>query len=68
MEGRMKSRWSLLAIAAASGGAMAALTLVLVAYQYGNQPSASDMELAAELGAAIGGTLIFAWPLRFLMR
>jgi hypothetical protein len=68
MEVRMKSTWSLLATAVASGGAMAAVALAVVAYQHGSQPSASDMELAAELGAAIGGTLLFAWPLRLLMR
>ena len=64
----MKPVWSLLAITVPGGGALALLVLVLVAYQYGNQPSHQDMALAAELGAAIGGALTFTWPLRLLKR
>jgi len=41
---------------------------VLIGYQYGNQPSAPDMQLAAELGAGIGAALTFTWPLRLLKR
>jgi hypothetical protein len=64
----MKSIFSLLAIAIVSGGAIAAITLLLVARQFGNQPSVTDLEGAAELGAAIGGTLIYVWPFRRLVR
>jgi hypothetical protein len=39
------------------GGALALLTLVLVAFQYGNLPSVLDMGLATGVGAAIGGVL-----------
>lgn len=64
----MKSNWSLLAITVPVGGAVALLVLVLLAYQYGNQPSTTDMQLAAELGAAIGGALTFTRPLQLLKR
>jgi hypothetical protein len=64
----MKSIFPLPAIAIASGGALAALTLVLVAHKFGNQPSMTDLEGAAELGGAIGGTLVYAWPFRLLTR
>ena len=50
------------------GGATALLALVLIAYQYDNQPSIPDMTLAAELGAAIVGALTFTWPFRLLRR
>lgn len=64
----MKPSWSLLAIAVPVGAAGAILALALIAYQYGNQPSSSDMELAAELGAGIGAALTFTWPFRLLKR
>ena len=65
---QMKSIISLLAIAIASGGAVATITLMLVPRKFGNQPSITDLEGAAELGAAIGGILVFAWPFRSLTR
>jgi len=64
----LKPIWLLLAIAVPSGGTVALLALVLFGYQYGNQPSASDTELAAELGAGIGAALIFTWPFQLLKR
>jgi hypothetical protein len=64
----MKPIWSLLAISVPVGGVAAPLVLVLVGYQYGNPPSAPDIGLAVELGAAIGAALTFAWPLRLLKR
>jgi hypothetical protein len=64
----MKPIWSLLAISVPVGGIAALLVLVLVGYQYGNPPSASDMELAAELGGAIGAALTFTWAFRLLKR
>jgi hypothetical protein len=64
----MKLNWLLLAIAVPGGGALALLALVLIAHQYGNQPSMPDLGLAAELGAAIGGALTFTWPFRLLKR
>ena len=64
----MKSNWTLLAITVPGGGALALLALVLIAYQYGNQPSTPDMQLAAELGAAIGGALTFTRPFQLLKR
>lgn len=56
----MRSRWSwyLAAFAVVIGGAIAALALMLVAYVYGSERSGSDMEIAAGLGTAIGGTLM----------
>ena len=63
----MRRSWFLLATIFGCG-AMAMLALVLVAYQYDNQPSTADMRLAAELGATIGGTLFFTWPFRLLTR
>jgi 4-amino-4-deoxy-L-arabinose transferase-like glycosyltransferase len=53
----MKRNWSLRLTAILGGGAITLLALVLVAYQYGNRPSMSNMELAAGLGAAIAGVL-----------
>ena len=38
-------------------GGLTLLALVLVANEYGNEPTVSGMELAAGLGAAIGGAL-----------
>jgi hypothetical protein len=64
----MKPSWTLLAIAVPACGALALLALVAVTYGYGNQPSMPDMELAAELGAAIGGVLTFTWPFRSLLK
>ena len=64
----MKSNWSLLAITVPGGGALAFLALVLVAYQYGHLPSIPDMQLAAELGAGIGGVLTFTRPFQSLKR
>lgn len=64
----MKSNWTLLAITVPGGSALALLALVLLAYQYGNQPSTPDMQLAAELGAAIGGALTFTRPFQLLKR
>jgi hypothetical protein len=64
----MKSNWSLLAITVPGGGVLALLALVLVTYQYGNLPSMSDMQLATELGAAIGGALTFTRPFQLLKR
>jgi presenilin-like A22 family membrane protease len=54
----MKPNWLLLGIAILGGAALSSLILILVAYQYGNQPSVRDLELAAVLGGAIGGMLI----------
>ena len=53
----MKRKWPLRVLAILGGGTLTLLALVLFAYQYGNQPSVSDMELAAGLGAAFGGAL-----------
>ena len=64
----MKTTLSLLLIGVPLGGAVTVLALVVASYRYGNQPSATDMELAAELGAAIGGALTFTWPFRLLKR
>ena len=64
----MKSNWSLLAITVPGGGALALLALVLIAHQYGDLPSMSDMQLAAELGAAIGWALAFTRPFQLLKR
>ena len=64
----MKPNWRLLAIAVPAVAALAALVLVLVAYQCGSQLSMPDVELAAELGAGLGGLLTFTWPVRLLMR
>ncbi len=64
----MKPNWKLLGVAVPGTAALALLLLVLVAYQYGNQPSMSDSEGAAEIGAIIGGLLTFTWPIRLLMR
>ena len=39
------------------GGALTLLALVLVAYQYGNQTSIADIELAAGLGVQLAVSL-----------
>jgi hypothetical protein len=54
----MKPNWPLRISAILGGGALTLLALVLVADQYGNQPSMPDLGLAAGLGAAIAGALI----------
>jgi hypothetical protein len=64
----MKPNWRLLALTVPGAGALALLVLVLITYQDGNQPSMSDMERVAEIGAIIGGLLTFTWPVRLLMR
>jgi hypothetical protein len=64
----MKLNWRLLALTVPGAGALALLVLVLIAYRDGNQPSMSDMERVAEIGAIIGGLLTFTWPVRLLMR
>ncbi len=53
----MKRKWPLRVLAVLGGGCLTLLALVLVASQYGNQPSLPSMELAAGIGAAIGGAL-----------
>jgi hypothetical protein len=64
----MKLNWRRLAIAVPLGASTAVLAIIVIAYRYGNQPSTQDMELAAELGAALGGALALTWPLRLLKR
>ncbi len=53
----MRRNWPLHLTAMFGGGALALLTLVLVAFQYGNLPSVLDMGLATGAGAAIGEVL-----------
>jgi hypothetical protein len=53
----MRWNWPLRLTAMFGGGALALLTLVLVAFQYGNLPSVSDMGIATGVGTAIGGVL-----------
>ena len=54
----MKTNLPVLGTAVLGGAALTPLLFVLVTYSYGNQPTALEMELAAELGGGIGGILI----------
>jgi hypothetical protein len=64
----LKLNWPLLVCAIVSGGALANVGLLFVTNIKGVWPTVADMQLAAELGAAIGGTLTFTAPFRLLKR
>jgi ABC-type cobalamin transport system permease subunit len=58
----MKPNWYMLLTGLSIGGGVSLITFVIFNYQFDADASVSDMQLAAVLGAALGGalTLIFA--------
>ena len=54
---RNEAELAVVVLAILGGGSLTLLALVRVGYDYGNQPSVPVMELAAGLGAALGGAL-----------